>query len=56
MIHKDILRDLIKNYFPEGNDQQITALCNELIRDLEVITHAKIRGIVSFERIGRLME
>lgn len=53
MIQKDVLKDLIKNYYPEGNDDQINAILEDITRDIEVITHAKIRERVSFERIKR---
>lgn len=54
MIQKQVLKDLIKGYFPEGNEEQVNLLLEDLVRDLEVITHAKIRENVSFERIKRM--
>jgi len=54
MIEKDALKDLIKNYFPEGSENQINILLEDLSSELEVIAHAKIRESVSFERIKRM--
>lgn len=54
MIQKDILKDLIKKYFPEGSEAQVGLILEELSGELEVIAHAKIRENVSFERIKRM--
>lgn len=54
MIQKDDLKELIKNYFPEGSEKQISTLLEDLSSELEVIAHAKIRENVNFERIKRL--
>ncbi|MPN46759.1 hypothetical protein SDC9_194357 [bioreactor metagenome] len=54
MIQKDVLKDIIKGYYPEGNEDQINALLEDLTREIEVATHAKIRENVSFERIKRM--
>jgi len=53
MVQKDILKELIQNYYPEASEAQITNLLEELSRECEVIIHAKIRETVSFERIKR---
>lgn len=54
MIRKDVLKDIIKGYYPEGSEAQINALLEDLTREIEVATHAKIRENVSFERIKRM--
>jgi hypothetical protein len=54
MIRKEVLKELIKKYYPEGSDDQVVALLEELSMEIEVITHAKIRENVSFERIKRM--
>lgn len=53
MIQKDILKELIETYYPEGSEAQVANLLEELSREFEVIIHAKIRENVSFERIKR---
>lgn len=55
MIQRDALKQLIKGYFPEGNDDQINAILNDLSSELEVLAHAKIRESVSLERINRII-
>lgn len=52
MIKRDILRDLIKSYYPEGNEQQITIMCSEVERELGVLVHAKVRELVNHERMN----
>ncbi|MEG6584621.1 hypothetical protein [Dendrosporobacter sp. 1207_IL3150] len=56
MFKQEMLRDLIKNYFAEASEDQLQYIENELTRELEVTTHAKIREMVSYERIKRLMD
>lgn len=54
MIKQEVLKDLIKKYYPEGSERQIIELLDDLSRELEVITHAKIRENVNFERVKRM--
>lgn len=52
---QEILRDLIKAYFAEATEVQLKFIEEELTREMEVNIHAKIREMVSYERIKRLM-
>lgn len=54
MINQHILIDLVKKYYPEGSDNQILTLGEELSRELEIMIHAKIRENVNFERIKKM--
>ncbi|GBG57210.1 hypothetical protein SPFL3102_00130 [Sporomusaceae bacterium FL31] len=55
MFKQEILRDLIKAYFAEATEVQLKFIEEELTREMEVNIHAKIREMVSYERIKRLM-
>jgi hypothetical protein len=50
------LRNLVKKYFTEANNEQIEILLAELVREIEVMTHAKIRELVNCERIKKLSD
>lgn len=55
MIKRDVLKDLIKNYYPEGSNDQINAMVEEVSREAEVITHSKtVSASALKESIGRL--
>jgi hypothetical protein len=53
--HQD-LRNLVKKYFTEANNEQIEILLAELVREIEIMTHAKIRELVNSERIKKLSD
>lgn len=55
MFKQEKLRELIKAYFAEANEVQLKFIEEELTREMEVNIHAKIREMVSYERIKRLM-
>jgi len=56
MLGHEELRQLVKKYFTEASDEQIEILLEELVREIEVMTHAKIRELVNCERIRKSTE
>lgn len=54
MIKEDVLRNLIKSYYPEVEEKQVAFLIKELARELEVVAHCKIRESINFERIKKM--
>lgn len=56
MFKQQDLRNLVKKYFTEANNEQIEILLAELVREMEIMTHAKIRELVNSERIKKLSD
>lgn len=54
MFKQQDLRNLVKKYFTEANNEQIEILLAELVREIEIMIHAKIRELVNSERIKKL--
>ncbi|AIF54098.1 hypothetical protein [Pelosinus sp. UFO1] len=50
MLNYEELKQLAKKYFTEASEEQIEILLGDLTRELEIMTHAKIRELVDFER------
>lgn len=51
MLNEESLKQLIKNYYPDGTSGQIDNLLADLLREMEVMTHAKIRELVNQEKM-----
>jgi len=61
MLNHEELRQLVKEYFTdtyftEATDEQIEMLLEELVREIEIMTHAKIRELVNCERLKKSTE
>ncbi len=54
MLKQEEVKQLVRKYFAEANDEQIERLLGELSRDIENTIHAKIRELVNCERIKKL--
>ncbi|SFL43732.1 hypothetical protein [Pelosinus propionicus] len=50
MLNYEELKQLTKKYFAEASEEQIEILLRDLTRELEIMTHAKIRELVDLER------
>lgn len=50
-MNEESLKQLIKNYYPDGTPSQIDNLLADLLREMEVMAHAKIRELVSQEKM-----
>lgn len=49
------LQQLVKKYFTEASDEQIEKIMEELSREIEIMTHAKIRELVNCEKSKKLL-
>jgi hypothetical protein len=49
--NREVVKHLLKMYFPEAADKQVDALLKELVQEIEVFTHAKIREAVNQQRM-----
>ncbi|GMB01470.1 hypothetical protein [Pelosinus sp. IPA-1] len=56
MLNYEELKQLTKKYFTEASEEQIETLLGDLTRELEIMTHAKIRELVDFERRKKIKE
>ena len=55
-MNQEEVKQLVKKYFTEASDEQIEILLEELVRESEVMIHAKIRELVNCERIKKSAE
>lgn len=54
MIQKDVIKEIVQDYYPEGNEEQILKITEAIVRDLEITAYAKIRQAVDLIRNGEL--
>ena len=50
MIERDKLRDLVKSYLPQANNDVIEHISDDVIRDTEAVLHSMVRQAVAQER------
>lgn len=50
MLERENVKQWVQKYFTEANNEQVEILLEELAREIEVMTHVKIRELVSLER------
>lgn len=50
MIEKDKIKDLIKSYLPQAENDAVENIAHDIIRDVEPIIHSMVRQAVSQER------
>jgi hypothetical protein len=50
MLNHEELKQLVIKYFSEASNEQIENIVEELSREIEIMTHAKIRELVNVER------
>jgi hypothetical protein len=55
IMNQEELQQLVKKYFTEASDEQIEKIMGELSREIEIMTHAKIRELVNFEKSKKLL-
>jgi hypothetical protein len=56
MLNRNEVKKLVKKYFTEANDGQIEILLEELVREIEIMIHVKIRELVNCERSKKISE
>lgn len=56
MLNRKHVKQLVRKYFNEASDGQIEILLEELAREIEVMTHVKIRELVNCERSKKITE
>jgi hypothetical protein len=50
MLDHEDLKQLVRTYFSEASNEQIENIVEELSREIEIMTHSKIRELVNCER------
>ena len=56
MLNHEELRELVRTYFSEASNEQIENIVEELSREIEIKTHAKIRELVNYERNKKISD
>lgn len=50
MIQRDKIKEVIKSYLPQAENDTVENIAHDIIRDAEAIVHSMIRQAVSQER------
>lgn len=56
MLKRENVKQLVQKYFTEASSEQIEIILEEFAREIEVMTHAKIRELVSVERSKKIAD